>query len=565
MLLLRVHQTLFRTVITLVLATFFAVLPKVTETVFAAESVRAAESGQQPNVVLIMTDDQGYWDLHCHGNEQIDTPHLDGLAAQSVRFDRFYVQPVCAPTRAGLLTGRYYLRTGLYNTRFGGDSLGLNEVTVAQLVKQVGYRTGLFGKWHLGRYAGYRPHERGFDEFLGHYHGHIEEYDFPNQLVHNGNAVTARGYVTDLFTDAALDFIEENRRQPFFCYLAYNAPHSPFVVGTSHDRLPQGDKLIEKYLTRGLPLREARIYAMCEIIDSNVGRVLQKLDDLELAEDTVVLFLSDNGGVSRAFKAGLNGGKATTYEGGVRSPLFVRWPGQFTPATVDLLTSHVDLTPTICELAHATLPDDRVIDGRSLVPLLSGRSSKPVHEFVYYTWDRFTPNPDTRWGISGQKFKLSTNGTTGAQNVAMRLYDLHKDPGEMQNVAKKYPEVTAAMRKSFVAWFDDVTAGQKYVPVPIPVGDPAENPVEIQASWATLSGDSVKYTFRGYDWDTIDSWNQPGDGVVWQLDVKAAGQYEVVIHCGCSAADRGGVLKLSAGDSAIEFRPEVTPAADVFV
>ena len=206
----------------------------------------AAAAATQPNLVVIMTDDQGYWDLGSTGNPYIETPNMDAFAQSGVRFSRYYVAPVCSPTRAGMMTGRYAFRTGIYNTRFGGDSLALGEVTVAELLKKAGYRTGLFGKWHLGRYHGYQPQQRGFDEFLGHYQGHIERYEYADQFVHNGRPVESRGYVTELVTDAAIDFIDESKRRapasPFFCYLAYSAPHSPFQMDTSHAHQPEGDR-----------------------------------------------------------------------------------------------------------------------------------------------------------------------------------------------------------------------------------------------------------------------------------------------------------------------------------
>ena len=191
----------------------------------------SAQAENQPNILFIMTDDQGYWDTGTTGNPHIDTPAMDRLAAEGARLERYYAAPVCAPTRAGIMTGRYYLRTGLYNTRFGGDTLGRDEITVAELLKRAGYRTGLFGKWHLGKYPGYQPQQRGFDEFFGHYHGHIERYQFPDQIHHNGRPVEARGYVSDLFTDASIDFIEQSKQlgKPFFCMLMYNAPHLSLI------------------------------------------------------------------------------------------------------------------------------------------------------------------------------------------------------------------------------------------------------------------------------------------------------------------------------------------------
>ena len=523
----------------------------------------------RPNVLLVMTDDQGYWDTGSSGNEKIDTPVMDRLAAEGVSFTRFYAAPVCAPTRAGLMTGRYYLRTGLYNTRFGGDTLGRAEITLAELLKKAGYRTGAFGKWHLGKYAGYQPHERGFDEFLGHYHGHIERYDYPDQLVHNGRPVEARGYVTDLFTDAAIEFIRAGGERPFFCYLPYNAPHSPWVVGTSHDGQPRGDALIEKYLARDLPLREARIYAMVDLVDQNLGRLLEVIDEPGLREKTIVIFTSDNGGVSRAYKAGLKGGKASVWEGGVRVPFFARWPGHFPArASLDAMASHVDLLPTFCDLLKIPLPADRTIDGRSILPLLVAGKGKSPHQHLYHTWDRYTPNPTNRWAICSERYKLvgyHKPEDPKPAEPAGALYDLAADPGEQENIAREHPEIVGQLRAEFLRWFEDVTEGQAYTPVPIPVGHAEDDPVEIQGSWAQLQGETIQYTFRGYDWDTIDAWSRPGEAATWQLDVESPGRYQVTISYGCGHADAGGTLRISVAESAVQCRPRATPTADTFV
>ena len=540
-----------------------------------------AWGGEKPNILFILTDDQGWWDMGMRGNKDIDTPVMDRFSREGVDFPRYYAAPVCAPTRAGLMTGRYCFRTGLYNTRFGGDTLGIGEITIAQVLKKAGYRTGCFGKWHLGKYAPYQPHHRGFDEFLGHYHGHIDEYDYPDQIVHNGRPVEARRYVTDLFTDAAIEFIETSGDQPWFCYVPFNAPHSPWVVGTSHDGQARGDALINKYLKRGLALREARIYAMVDIIDQNVGRLLKTLDDRKLAEDTVVLFMTDNGGVSKHFKAGLRSQKGSIYEGGVRVPLVVRWPGRF-PAggKVAAQCSHVDLFPTFCELAGAALPDDRAIDGKSLLPLLEAGRGQRHHDYVYHAWDRYFPNPDYRWAVSDQRWKLAcqrprTRGgatrVSAASTASSRkptekdweLYDLQNDIGETTNLIEKHPEIAARLRKEFLRWFNDVTEGVTYQPVPIPLGHPKEPTIEIQPSWAKWHGDNIEYVFRGYDWDTIEGWRTPGEHATWRLDVRRAGQYEVAISYGRSARD-GGTLRISVGQQSIEYSPSATPTPDVF-
>ncbi|MCB1232438.1 MAG: sulfatase-like hydrolase/transferase [Verrucomicrobiae bacterium] len=517
-----------------------------------------------------MTDDQGYWDTGATGNPHIDTPNMDGLAKAGVQLKRYYAAPVCAPTRAGVMTGRYYLRTGLYNTRFGGDTMGKDEVTVAQLLKQAGYRTGMFGKWHLGKYPGYQPQERGFDEFFGHYHGHIERYEFPDQVYHNGKPVEARGYVSDLFTDASIDFIEATAKggaDPFFCALMYNAPHSPWLLDTSHFDQPEGDKLLEKYLKRGLPMREARIYALVDRVDLNIGRLLKKLDELGLAENTLVVFTSDNGGVSKFFKAGLKSNKASVYEGGVRAPCFVRWPGVIPAGSViEGQTSHVDWLPTFCELAGVDVPADRTIDGKSLVPLLKAGKGATHHEYVYHTWDRYFPNPDKRWSISDQRWKLlcqvGDEGTPSPSN--WKLFDLEADPGEETDLKRDHQEIVERLRGEFERWFGDATEGITYAPIRIPVGEPGEGAVEIAPSWAKWEGDHINYTFDGYDWDTIDGWKSPGEKATWKLNVIEPGRYAVTLSYGCRPLDAGGVLRVSAGSSMLEHTVNATITADQF-
>ncbi len=535
---------------------------------FACNLSVVALDVRPPNIVLLCTDDQGYWDTGATGNPHIETPQMDRIASEGMQLNRYYAAPVCAPTRAGLMTGRYYLRTGLYNTRFGGDSLGLQEVTLAQLLQKAGYRTGLFGKWHLGKYPDYQPQRRGFDEFFGHYHGHIERYEFPDQLHHNGQPVEARGYVTDLFTDAAIDFVETvaPTQQPFFCAVMYNAPHSPWVLDTSHYGQPEGDRLLDKYLKKGLPLREARIYALIERVDVNLGRLLSSLVRQKLADETLVVFTSDNGGVSKFWKGGMNGQKASTYEGGVRAPCFVRWPKHIEPATKsDALTSHVDWLPTFCELAGIKVPDDRAVDGRSLLPVLTGQAQHH-HNYVYHTWDRYTPNPNRRWGVSDERWKLlGVFGNSATPDpTKWRLFDLQQDPGETKNVAARHPQIVQRLREEFVRWFNYVTAGQTYEPVPIPVGD-AEQPVtSLSPSWAQWHGKNIHYTFEGYDWDTIDGWKTPGERAEWQLDVQHSGRYQVQISYGCRPQDAGGVLQLKVAGQSLDFQVTPTATADQF-
>ena len=526
-------------------------------------------SEQKPNLILIMTDDQGYWDTSISGNPHLKTPAMDRIANEGIQLRRYYAAPVCAPTRAGLMTGRHYLRTGLYNTRFGGDTLGAEEITVAEILKSVGYRTGLFGKWHLGKYPGYQPQDRGFDEFFGHYHGHIERYEFPDQVYHNGRSVRARGYVSELFTDAAKDFIQKahDDRKPFFCSLMFNAPHSPWLLDTSHYGQPEGDKTLTKYLDKGLPIREARIYSLIERVDDNINRLLNHLDQLGIQDDTLVVFTSDNGGVSKFWKAGISGNKASTYEGGVRAPCYVRWPGRIRAGiTSDSLTSHIDWLPTFCEAANAKLPSDRKIDGKSLIQLMTQSPNQAHHQYVYHTWDRYTPNPDRRWGISDQRWKLLciVGNEVQATRKNWRLYDLQNDPGESQNLIAKHPEIAERLRAEFKQWFSEVTAGVQYQPIRIPIHAKEDEITELSPSWAVWQGENIQYTFDGYDWDTIDSWKVEGESVTWKLNVQVPGRYLVKLCYGCSPQNAGGQLKIRVSDQNLTHQVEATATAEQF-
>ena len=322
-------------------------------------------SSHRPNVILILTDDQGYGDVGVHGNDVLRTPNLDRLAREGVRIKEFYVTPLCATTRASLLTGRYNQRTGVLWPFLGAEVLRHREVTLAEALKDAGYQTALIGKWHLGRYGKYGPLTHGFDEFLGFRDGMIDDY-FDTALEHNGLPVRISNYITDALTDAALRFVESNRSRPFFLFLSYNAPHIPNQVPLKYE---------QEYTEKGLSPHLAKVYGMITCLDDGIGRVLEALEKLGLEENTIVVFLSDNGpqmessrqmqqfrsrewhrmdamwkGVGR-YNANLRGEKATVYEGGIRSPFFARWVGQL-PAgkTLEVAASHIDLLPTLLDL-----------------------------------------------------------------------------------------------------------------------------------------------------------------------------------------------------------------------
>ncbi len=318
-----------------------------------------------PNVLLILTDDQGWGDISAHGNAVIETPVLDALAKSGTTFDRFFVSPVCAPTRAALLTGRYPLRGGVHGVTRGAETLAADEVTLAEVFRGAGYATGCFGKWHNGAHFPHDPNGQGFDEFLGFCAGHWNDY-FDTRLQHNQAMIETKGYITDVLTDAAIRFMDRHRSAPFLCYVPLNTPHSPFQVP---------DTRFEKYRAKGLSPIEACVSAMVENIDANVGRMLEYLDDYGMADETIVIFLTDNGPNTDRFNGGMRGRKGSVHEGGVRVPFFVRWPGKVRAGrTVTEPAMHIDVLPTLVDLCGIDLapgvPAPR--DGISLASLLLG-------------------------------------------------------------------------------------------------------------------------------------------------------------------------------------------------
>ena len=322
----------------------------------ACATVQSAEPGDRPNVILVMTDDQGYGDVRSHDNPLIDTPNLDQLAQDGARFKNFFVSPLCAPTRASLLTGRYHIRTGTVNVSNNLEIMRSEETTIAELFKVNGYNTALFGKWHNGEHYPHNPNGQGFDEFVGFCAGHTGNY-FDPILEHNGGTIETRGFITDVLTDKAMEWIEAKRNEKFFCYIPYNAPHTPYQVP---------DAYYEKYKDRGLDVKTATLYGMVENIDDNMGRLLKKVEELGLQENTIVLFLTDNGPNTRdRYNGGMKGHKGQVDEGGVRVPLFVRWSGHIKPdRVVDGLAAHIDLLPTLADLCDIEVPDSLRLDGR---------------------------------------------------------------------------------------------------------------------------------------------------------------------------------------------------------
>ena len=511
-----------------------------------ALSISVAFSGEYsstpsvPNIILILADDQGYGDIRSHDNDQIDTPVLDRLAGDGARFERFFVSPVCAPTRAALLTGRYHPRGGVHGVTRGYENLRAEEVTIAEVLKQAGYVTGCFGKWHNGRHWPMHPNGQGFDEFLGFCGGHWNRY-FDTTLEHNGQPVETKGYVADVLTDAAIDFVRQNRERSFFCYVPYNTPHSPWLAP---------DEYFNKYKAKGLDNTTACAYAMCENLDHNIGRLLKELDELKLSEQTIVFFLTDNGPNSDRYNGGMKGRKGSLHEGGVRVPLFVRWPGHIEPQTVvKPITAHIDLLPTIVELCGLEKSSTRPLDGVSLAPLLCGQDQDWPERMIFNHGVR-TGGVEGRHGAARSQRWRAVHYRRGWE-----LYDMQADPGQIRNVAKQFPEVLKRHADAFYASFADVTK-RGFDPISIPLGYPQRPWVELPGNEAFLETDGkqgIRYHGKqGYANDWISGWTDTKAYAWWPLDVVEAGHYAVTLRYCCKPENVGAKLRVEADSSGVE-------------
>lgn len=419
----------------------------------------AASLPSRPNIVLVITDDQGYGELACHGNPIIKTPNLDRLHSESLRLTDFHVSPTCAPTRASLMTGRHEFRSGVTHTIQERERLSLKATTIAQVLKSAGYSTGIFGKWHLGDEAEYQPNRRGFDEVFIHGAGGIGQTypgscgDAPGNtyfsptILHNGVFEKTSGFCTDVFFDQALAWIDKQSQaaEPFFAYLCTNAPHAPYVCP---------EKYAAMYENKGLDKNAIGYYGMITNIDDNIGRLLARLKERKLDEKTLVVFMTDNGhAVGNVYNAGMRGQKVTPYQGGTRVPSFWRWSGVIRPGVdAKQLTAHVDIFPTLAELAGAKAPEGIKLDGRSLTPLLADPQAAWADRNLFVhagRWKRGMAAESKYAGcaVRTARFRLVNN---------RELHDILADPGETKNVIDEHPVEVAAMRAAYDRWWEEI-------------------------------------------------------------------------------------------------------------
>lgn len=515
-----------------------------------------------PNLVVFLADDAGWGDYSFSGNTQVATPNIDSIAEGGVSLDRFFVCPVCSPTRAEFLTGRYHPRGGVKGVSTGQERLNLDERTLADAFKAAGYSTGAFGKWHNGSQWPYHPMARGFDTYFGHSSGHWGEY-FDAPLEEDGRMVKTKGYIVDVCTDKALAFIDKNKEKPFFCYVPFTTPHSPWTA-------PERDwaRFKDKPITQTATLPDQEIadetrcaLAMVENQDWNVGRILTKLKELGLEENTIVLYFSDNGPNSMRWTGGMKGKKGQTDEGGVRSVCYLKWPAKL-PAghTVSRIAGAIDLLPTITSLAGVPRVGEKPLDGRDLSPLLLKETTKWADRMIFSTWA-------SNISVRTQTHRLDNQG---------KLFDMVADPGQTTPVNEAQPELAAKLAVAVDAWRKEMYGPDAVAPSkekgkggkakgkgnanavdprPIPVGY-REFPVTMLPARDGEPRGTVKRSSSAPNCSYFVDWTSLEDSLVWNLEVVTTGRYEVTVDYTCPVKDAGATVELSFGDARLTGKVE---------
>ena len=508
-------------------------------TLFLATSVFADNS--KPNVILIMTDDQGYGDLACHGNPVIKTPQLDRLHAESICMTDFHVSPFCTPTRAALLTGRYPARTGAYRTSSGRSNLHRDELTMAQHFAEAGYATGMIGKWHLGDNAPCRPQDKGFQDVVWHKSGGVgqaadyyrnKQFDDTYERHSDGKSQYEKftGYATDIWFAESMRFVEANKDQPFFLYLSLNAPHSPYKVPKKWSA-PYRDTVKWK--------GGAEFYGMITNLDHNMGELREKLNELKITDNTIFIFMTDNGssngtarmaleeGAYRGFDAGMKGMKSTVFEGGHRVPFFFHWPAGGFTAGQDRpqFSAHLDVLPTLAELCGFQLPDDLQLDGSSFSAALKSADA-PAPRDHYITQlhggprNVSVPKPFFVSCVLKDKWRLLDGE---------KLYDLSKDPRQNRNIADKHPEIVKELRALYLTYWDSVSPGM--TPTYLDLGNPAENPTHLcSQDWYLKTGNPP--------WNFSEINHLKKITGPWHVNVVKAGTYKFTLRQFPEVADK---------------------------
>ncbi len=486
-----------------------------------------------PNIVVILADDMGWGDLNLNGNDLIETPVLNRLATQSLSFDRFYVCPLSAPTRAEMLTGRYFLRTGVSSVTRGYENMRGDEVTLAEVLKENGYSTGCFGKWHNGRYYLQHPNRQGFDEYVGFPVGHLGYY-YDAFYMHNDEEIQSTGYTTDYFTDQALSFIQRNRDNPFLCYVPYNVPHSPFQVP---------EKYFSKYRQTGLDSTLSSVYGMVENMDDNIGRILEKLEELNIAENTIVIFFSDNGPNTDRYNGGMKGRKGSVDEGGVRVPFYIKWPAQIKPSTTLQLAQDIDIMPTLISLCGLKYDPEKPFDGIDLSRIIRGKQK---------TFDRLI---FSRQGNQNLEECNSSVRNNSYRLVLTRkdtlLYNLNDDPQQKNDISSNEKATKLSMLDQLISHNLDLISNYQSVTT-IEAGFGGESSFTLPVQDAALSG-KIRYSSIHPNQSHTENWIQNGDSILWTLNINNKGTYRVKMQYGCTSGETGSILSLITGAGQVLF------------
>ncbi len=495
---------------------------------------------EKPNIVVFLTDDQGWGDLSLHGNQDLKTPRIDSLSRDGLVMERFYVQPVCSPTRAEFLTARYHSRSGVSGVSQGAERLNLDETTIANVFSDAGYRTGAFGKWHNGMQYPYHPLGRGFDEFYGFCSGHWGNYVDP-WLDHNGNMVKGEGFIVDDTVSKAIEFMKTSEGKPFFTYIPIPTPHSPMIVPDKY-----WNRFKDKKLTQQ-PTKEPKFgpnhalaaLAMCENIDDNVGRVLDYLEESGQEENTIVLYFCDNGPNGWRWNGGMAGKKGRHEEGGVRSPLLVRWPEKIPAGSLArTLSSGLDLLPTLAGLAGVELTTNNPIDGKDLssVFLQGDKAATPElqERIIFNQWRAKT-------SIRNDRFRLMGEGM---------LYEIDRDLGQLRDLSEIYPQHKAQLQEQLDNIMSQLPPQPKEDERPFLIGDPGMEYTQLPIRDATATGE-IQRSSRHPNSSYFLNWKNEKDEIHWNAELAKAGTFEVIVFYDSGPDVAGTKLALTFQDAEV--------------
>ena len=505
------------------------------------------DSQAHPNIIIILTDDQGWGDLSLNGNKDLHTPNIDKIALNGVRFDRFFVSPVCSPTRAEILTGRHHTRTGVYDVSLGGERINVDEETLGDLFKAAGYRTAAYGKWHNGMQAPYHPNTRGFDQFYGFCSGHWGNY-FNPVLEKNGELVKGKGFITDDLTNHGIEFIKKNKNNPFFLYMPFNTPHSPMQVPDKYWNKFKNKDLTQKGTLSDMPddkysgtnskgeNHSKAALAMCENIDWNVGRIIETLESQKIIDNTIIIYLSDNGPNGHRWNGEMKGIKGSTDEGGTRSPMIISWKGNIPSGKkVSKIASGIDLLPTLIDISGIKVKPKNKLDGVNLKQLIYQNDADWQERYIYNYWRG-------RLSLRSQNFRLDNENN---------LYNMNDDPNQLNNVSKTYKEIFEVMKKAKIEWKKELLANinlkdkRAFI-----IGHPELKNTQIPARDAKANG-LIKRSNYYPNCSYMTNWVNIEDTITWNAEVAEDGKFEVIIYYTCKKDALGSEIELSFSDSSV--------------